>query len=352
VALGFTAAAVWPLHRVEAWHLAFAGGYTLLTLGIGTRVVVSHGGHAMSEESVVLSWWAVAALAAATLLRALGPVFDPLRTTLHHAIAAGLAALALSGWFVAAWPRIRRTRPRLLRVEPPREASSDALVGVVLDDPRLGDEHHLLGHVRGQVGDALEVPAHEHERHRALHLLRVGDHAAHELREQLSVERVHLVVAPHQQARRLGVAANERVQRVAQHGDGLLGQLRQVRERLHRRLARELLGAAGDVHRMIAHALQVGGDLERRRDEPQVARQRLLQRQELDAALLDVDLHAVDRGVVAEHLLGQRGITARKGFQRLADDGLGAAAHEQEFLLQSAICSSKCRCMVRGPGKG
>ena len=119
VALGFTAAAVWPLHRVEAWHLAFAGGYALLTLGIGTRVVVSHGGHAMSEESVVLSWWAVAALAAATLLRALGPVFDPLRTTLHHAIAAGLAVLALSGWFVAAWPRIRRTRPRLLRVEPP-----------------------------------------------------------------------------------------------------------------------------------------------------------------------------------------------------------------------------------------
>ncbi|HXS83813.1 MAG TPA: NnrS family protein [Methylomirabilota bacterium] len=119
VALGFTAAAVWPLHRVEAWHVAFAGGYALLTLGIGTRVVVSHGGHAMTEERVVLSWWAVAALAVATLLRALGPVFDPERTTLHQAAAAGLAALALVGWFGAAWPRIRRARPRLLRVEPP-----------------------------------------------------------------------------------------------------------------------------------------------------------------------------------------------------------------------------------------
>jgi uncharacterized protein involved in response to NO len=119
LALGFTAAAVWPLHRVEAWHVAFAGGYALLTLGIGTRVVVSHGGHAMTEERVVLSWWAVAALAVATLLRALGPVFDPERTTLHQAVAAGLAALALVGWFGAAWPRIRRARPRLLRVEPP-----------------------------------------------------------------------------------------------------------------------------------------------------------------------------------------------------------------------------------------
>jgi uncharacterized protein involved in response to NO len=118
LALGFTAAAVWPLHRLEAWHVAFAGGYALLTLGIGTRVVVSHGGHAMSEERAVLSWWAVAALAAATLVRALGPVFDPERATLHHAVSAGLAVVALAGWSLAAWPRIRRTRPKLVRLEP------------------------------------------------------------------------------------------------------------------------------------------------------------------------------------------------------------------------------------------
>jgi len=119
VTLGFTAAAVWPLHRVEAWHVAFVGGYVLLTLGIGTRVVVSHGGHAMTEEADVLSWWAVAALAAATLLRALGPTFDPGRTSLHQAVAAGLAVLALGGWFLAAWPRLRRTRPKLIPFEGP-----------------------------------------------------------------------------------------------------------------------------------------------------------------------------------------------------------------------------------------
>jgi uncharacterized protein involved in response to NO len=115
--LGFVAAAIWPLHRVEAWHVAFVGGYVLLTLGIGTRVVVSHGGHAMSEEGSVLSWWAVAALAAAALVRALGPTFDPQRTTLHQAVAATLAVLALGGWFLAAWPRLRHTRPRLLTLE-------------------------------------------------------------------------------------------------------------------------------------------------------------------------------------------------------------------------------------------
>jgi uncharacterized protein involved in response to NO len=117
VTLGFVAAAMWPLHRVEAWHVAFVGGYALLTLGIGTRVVVSHGGHAMSEEGLVLSWWAVAALATAALVRALGPTFDPERTTLHDGTAAALAVLALGGWFLAAWPRLRRTRPKLIAFE-------------------------------------------------------------------------------------------------------------------------------------------------------------------------------------------------------------------------------------------
>src|SRR5262249_57153706 len=114
----FLAAAAWPIHRVEAWHVAFVGGYLLLTLGIGTRVVVSHGGHAMTEERVVLSRLAVAALVLATVARTLAPVFDPARATLHPASAAALAMLALGGWLLAAWPRLRSTRPALIRPEP------------------------------------------------------------------------------------------------------------------------------------------------------------------------------------------------------------------------------------------
>jgi uncharacterized protein involved in response to NO len=117
VALGFTLAALLPLQRVEAWHLAFVGGYALLTLGIGTRVVVSHGGHAMGDEGAVLSWLVVAALVAAALVRSLGPALDPTRATLHHAIAAALATLAFGAWIAGAAPRLRRTRPALLRVE-------------------------------------------------------------------------------------------------------------------------------------------------------------------------------------------------------------------------------------------
>ena len=71
----------------------------------------------MSEEATALSWLSVALLVAAALVRSLAPVLDPTRATLHHAVAALLGALALTGWLVAAWPRIRRPRRALLRVE-------------------------------------------------------------------------------------------------------------------------------------------------------------------------------------------------------------------------------------------
>ena len=106
VALGFTAAALLPLHRVEAWHVAFVGGYALLTLGIGTRVVVSHGGHPMGDESHVLSGWALGALAAAGLVRVFGPALDPGHVTMHHFAAATLGCVAFATWAAGAWPRL------------------------------------------------------------------------------------------------------------------------------------------------------------------------------------------------------------------------------------------------------
>ena len=119
VAVGFLAAALFPLQRVEAWHVAFVGGYALLTLGIGTRVVVSHGGHANTEERVLLSTPALACLALALLVRALAPVVAPSRIALNHGLAAALGAAAFGFWLAAAWPRVRRTR-RNVELRTPR----------------------------------------------------------------------------------------------------------------------------------------------------------------------------------------------------------------------------------------
>ena len=119
VALGFTAAALLPLQRVEAWHVAFVGGYALLTLGIATRVVVSHGGHPPADEARVLNGTALGSLALAALVRVFGPAFDPARATLEHLLAAGFGTLAFAAWLAAAWPRIRRPRRNVLMPAPP-----------------------------------------------------------------------------------------------------------------------------------------------------------------------------------------------------------------------------------------
>ena len=112
--VGFTAAALVPEHRVEAWHIAFIGGYALLTLAIGSRVVISHGGYARVEERSLLSPVAIGALLLAALVRSLAPVFDPGHATAQHALAAALGTLAFASWLLAAWPRVRRTKRRML----------------------------------------------------------------------------------------------------------------------------------------------------------------------------------------------------------------------------------------------
>ena len=85
---------------------------------------------------------------------------------------------------------------------------------------------------------------------------------------------------------------------------------------------------------MVAHALEIVRDLERSRDEAQVGRERLLQREESEAALLDVDLEAVDRAVVLEHLLGHDWIAPSQRVDRLAHDRLRSSSHEEQVLLQ------------------
>ena len=49
--------------------------------------------------------------------------------------------------------------------------------------------------------------------------------------------------------------------------------------------------ALGDVDRQIAHALQVGVDLEGGDDQAQIGRHGLLQRQQVDGELVDLDFH-------------------------------------------------------------
>jgi uncharacterized protein involved in response to NO len=109
VLLGLVAAAVAPEHEIAAWHIVFVGGYGLLTMAIGTRVVVTHGGHDVRDEAKVLGAAAIAALAVSAVIRAGAGEADP-GLAPWLAAAGAFWALAWILWLGGALPRVMRTR--------------------------------------------------------------------------------------------------------------------------------------------------------------------------------------------------------------------------------------------------
>jgi hypothetical protein len=118
---------------------------------------------------------------------------------------------------------------------------------------------------------------------------------------------------------------------------------RGVREVAQRRL--------GDVDRQIADALEIGVDLDRRQDDAQVDRHRLVQRQQLDAAAVDLDVQLVDRRVAGEHLVDERPIAVDEAGDRRAHALLGEAAHLEQPRLELAQLLLEVRNRVRHPNR-
>jgi uncharacterized protein involved in response to NO len=116
VLLGLAAAALLPAHEIAAWHAVFIGGYGLLTMAIGTRVVVSHGGHDVRDEGRVLGAAPLAALALALLVRSAAGEADPALAP-RLAAAGVLWAIAWALWLAGALPRV--LRPGRTRPAPP-----------------------------------------------------------------------------------------------------------------------------------------------------------------------------------------------------------------------------------------
>jgi uncharacterized protein involved in response to NO len=50
VILAVWVVAVVPRYRIDFLHILFIGGFTLLILAVGTRVTLSHGGYALTQE--------------------------------------------------------------------------------------------------------------------------------------------------------------------------------------------------------------------------------------------------------------------------------------------------------------
>jgi uncharacterized protein involved in response to NO len=106
VGLGLIAIALWPLHAAGLQHLTLLGGYGFLTAGIATRVLVTHGGHGVDAERIILDPVALMLLALALATR-LGAEFAGAAMN-GWLFASGTAwCLAWIAWLVRVVPRVR-----------------------------------------------------------------------------------------------------------------------------------------------------------------------------------------------------------------------------------------------------
>lgn len=104
-----------PAHALAGEHVVFVGGFGLITFGIATRVVVSHGRHGLAAEPVILSRPVVLALALAVLLRAIAEWSPANLIAALWGVSGLLWAVAWGLWGAGALPRI----VRVVEVETP-----------------------------------------------------------------------------------------------------------------------------------------------------------------------------------------------------------------------------------------
>ena len=90
----------------------------------------------------------------------------------------------------------------------------------------------------------------------------------------------------------------------------------------------------GDVDREVADALEIRVDLDRRHDRAKVDRHRLVQREQLEAAVVDLDVELIDRLIPREDAVHARGVALDERPHRRADAILGEAAHLEQPRLE------------------
>ena len=111
ILLGLAGAALDPAHEIAALHLTFLGGFALLTLGIGTRVVVSHARQPLAIEETLLTRWVVATMLAALAAR-LAAEAMPARGALWLGVSGALWCVGWGWWGVRTIPLVLGRAPR------------------------------------------------------------------------------------------------------------------------------------------------------------------------------------------------------------------------------------------------
>ena len=183
------------------------------------------------------------------------------------------------------------------------------------------------------VADAFEVFGDHEQVERVLPVFGVGGNLVDQPALDLIEGVVHDIVLGDDRLCQHCITLNVGVNTFRDHMDGRARHFAQQIV-IFRRTSGEKLDDLRNVLGLVANALHVRDHLQRRRDLAQIARDRLLLQQELEAQRLDVALLLVDLRVERPDLLRQLRICLRERPGRERDDFLAQCAHLDHLLIQ------------------
>ena len=203
----------------------------------------------------------------------------------------------------------------------------------VADVLALDDVDDVFGDVGGVVADAFEVFGDEDQFEGREDDAGVAHHVGEEFAEDLVAVVVDLVVHGENFLGQLDVAADDGVEGVADHFFGDFAHAREIDVGFHARVAQDADAGLRDVDGLVADALEIVVDARDGEDEAEIDGHQLMEREELDDAVVDFELELVDGVFFVEDALGELFVGVEDGVDGLVDGALGEAAHpEQAFF--------------------
>ena len=106
-----------------------------------------------------------------------------------------------------------------------------------------------------------------------------------------------------------------------------------IHQRLELRPGQQGYGALGDIDREIAHPFEIAVDLDGCGEEPQVARHRLMQREQSGGEFVDLDIELVDALFGLPDIDHQGIVAIYKRADTVVDRRLDQTAHLENFVL-------------------
>ena len=206
--------------------------------------------------------------------------------------------------------------------------------GVVADVGALHPEDDVFGNIGGVVGDTLEIARHQQRVERLPHHIRALVHGLHQLDEGIVFHAIDDVIHFEDSLRQFGLAFDEGFESAPHHGAHRRTHARDVHGQIRGGHFDHVHHALGNVHGLIADALQIGVDLGHRQDEAQIHCHGLLHGQQIEGGLVDLALTGIDQALAFENHLATTEVAVDVGLTRAIHRLLRQPTHAKQLLPQ------------------